>query len=265
MNASLLAACRRSVLCAALAWLTLAFDAAAWAQPEAGVGNIRDGVPSDDDFRRHIQLDYREALKRNQLDKAARELVGKAVHYYMWLQVDPSQALNRSRNRKKLLDDFRFANTTDAARLVGYEQVILRARQMFNEPDADVRINACYVLNELNVSWNPDVPYAPAADALIETMAFPDDKYLQVKLVAAKGVGRILRDAPANALNVLKRFELSDKLASEIKRLQTNRGQPGGTGAIGHQWAMWHLVDALGQCDRVYNQGRQPLYVDTLL
>ena len=229
------------------------------------VGNIRDDVPSDADFRRKIQLPYRDALKRAQPDRQAKKLIEDAVHYYMWLQADPSQALNRTRNRKKLMDDFRFSSTTEGAREYGYQQIILRSRQLFAEKDAEVRVAACHVLKELNVSWNPDIPYAQAADALIETLAFPDDGYIQVKVVAAPGVGRILRDSPLNALPSVKRAELADRLAKEIERLRSVRGQPGAASAIGHQWAMWALVGALGNSDRVYNQARQPVIVDALL
>jgi hypothetical protein len=243
--------------------LTWCANTAAQVDPAGSVYNPP--APTEEEFRRTLNLPFQEALRANQPDRRGKELIDKVVHHYMWLLADPAQALQRSRNRKRLMDSLKSRSTTDGARAYAYDQIIGRARQMFNDPDASVRISAVHVLNELNTSWNPDIPYVPAVDALLQTLTFPDDKYVQVKVVAATGTGRILRDAPPNALPVLKRFEVADKLAAEINRLRASRGQPNAAPAVGHQWLMWQLVTALGYSDRVYNQSRQPAYADALL
>lgn len=221
--------------------------------------------PTSEEFRRTLQLPVSEALRAQQPDRRGKELIDKVVHYYVALQADPAQALQRQENRKRLMDLLRPRTTTDGARSYAYDQIILRCRQLFNEQDAAARVAACYLLNELNTSFNPDVPYVPAADALLLTLAFPDDKYVQVKAVAVTGLARILRDAPATALPITKRFDIGDKLAAEINRLRSERGKPNAAPLVGHQWLMWQLVTALGYCDRVYNQSRQPVFADALL
>jgi hypothetical protein len=218
-----------------------------------------------DVFRRQIQLPLGGALRNPQPDRAAKDLIDQAVHYFVHQLGVADQALNRVENMRRLLDLLRANNTTENARAYASEQVILRCRQLLQEPSAEVRVVACHLLNGLNYSWNPEVPYTPAGDALLEVLEFPDEKYVHVKVVATNGLARILRDSPPNRLPVLKRIEIAEKLSAATNRLRDARGQAGAAPKVGYDWAMWSLVQALGFSDRVANQARQPVVADTLL
>jgi hypothetical protein len=244
-------------------WLAFAGSGLAQVDPAGLVGTPP--PPTYEEFRRQLALPYQQALRDATPDRRGKELIDKVVHYYVALLADPTQALERQENRKRLIDTLRSNSTTPNARAYAYDQIIARCRQLYNDPDPGIRTQAPLLLIELNTSWNPDIPYVPAVDPLLETLAFPDDKYIQVKIAAVPGITRILRDSPANALPVLKRLEIADKLAAEIERLRTSRGQANAAPPVGHQWLMWQLVTALGYGDRVYNQARQPVYVDALL
>ena len=220
--------------------------------------------PTDDDFKKNTQLKYNEALKSNQLDRLVKELLDKGIHYRVAQIQATGQESNRARNIKRLIDELRAANTAPNARQYASEQVIARCQQIFNDPRADARVAACHLLAQLNASWNPDIPFVPTTDTFLQTFSFPDDKYIQVKVVAANGLARILRDAPSNLLPVLKRLEIAEKISAELVRLQESRGQPSAASAVGQQWAMWSLVTALGYADRTTNQAQEPVIVDAL-
>lgn len=228
-------------------------------------GSITNPPPLTDAEFRQLQLQYNDALKSNQLDRRVKELLDKGVHYRVAQLQTTGQELNRSRNIKRLIDELRAATTAPNARQYCNEQIVARCQQIFNDPRADARVAACHLLTQLNITWNPDVPYVATADIFLQTFGFPDDKYIQVKVVAAGGLARILRDSPANQLPVLKRLEIAEKISAELGRLQASRGQPGAAPAIGHQWAMWQLITSLGFADRLTNQARQPVIVDALL
>lgn len=220
--------------------------------------------PTADEFRRTLQLPYREALRASQLDRSAKQTIDRVIHYQVALLADPTQASQRQRNIRTIITDLRSTSTSPAAREYVLSQVIHRCEQLLNEPQPDVRVTAVDLLGQLNSSWNPVVPCVEAADVLLRTLSFPD-KYIHVKVVAAPALGRILRDAPAAKLPVLKRIEIAEKIAAEIKRLREVRGTPEEPPALGRSWAMWKLVEALGYCDRVYNAARNPVFADVLM
>jgi hypothetical protein len=254
-------------------WLVLAIGLGGTATPAmaqsadstSAAGSIYDPPPpAPDEYRRTIQLAYREALKATQLDRATKQLLERAVHYQVWLLAAPEHASQRQKNIRAIISDLRNRSTSPAAREYLLSQVIYRCDQLLNEPRPDVRVAAVDLLGQLNSSWGPDIPCVEAADVLLRTLAFPD-KYIHVKVVAAPALGRILRDSPANKLPILKRIEIAEKIAAEIKRLRDVRGTPEEPPGIGRSWAMWKLVEALGYCDRVYNAARIPVFADVLM
>ncbi|MFV0445210.1 MAG: hypothetical protein ACK5Q5_16660 [Planctomycetaceae bacterium] len=220
--------------------------------------------PGSADFRRNIQLRYNESLRSNQPDKTAKNYIDQAIHYLVYQLGVPDQATSRVENITKIGNQLRASNTAPNARVYATDQVILRARQLLAEPSPEVRVAACHLLNSLNTSWNPDVPYLPVADVLLETLTYNDAQYIAVKVVAAEGLARILRDSPPNQLQLLKRVEISEKIAAEINRLRSSRGQAGAASKVGCDWLMWGLIRALGFSDRVMNQSRQPVVADAL-
>ncbi|MEZ6064647.1 MAG: hypothetical protein R3B90_02815 [Planctomycetaceae bacterium] len=249
-------------LCAALLML-LALSTAGFAQAVDPPSSITEPPPpSDDDFKTKIQSPHREALKSNQPDRVAKQLIADSVHYQVYLLVTlPGE---RGRNMKKLTDDLRNRSTSEAARLYALEQCVFRASQLLDHADGGVKVAGAVLLNQLNVSWNPDVPFVGSKDALLKALAV-DDKHLDVKVWAADGLARILRLATGRDLPVLERVAIANALAQEVTRLRSVRDAANGPDPVGYQWCMWSMVQALGHCDRVYNSTRDPIFADTLL
>lgn len=221
--------------------------------------------PTEAEFRRDIQLPYREALRSAQPDRRAKEIIDKSIHYQVAQLVDPAKAGDLQRNMTRLINDIKIRSTSDASRAYALGQILVRCEQLLNEQKVSDRVAGVLLLNQLNIVWGPpDYPYVPAAEPLMRTLTF-EDKYIPVKVLAGEGLGRILKDARPADLQILKRIEIAEKIAAEIRRLQSVRGQAQAADATGHQWCMWSLCGALANCDRVYNSAREPVFADTLM
>lgn len=220
--------------------------------------------PTADEYRRTLQLPYREALRAVQLDRNHKQTVDRVIHYQVWLLAAPGQEAARQRNIRTIINDLRSRGTSPVAREYVLSQVILRCGQLLDEPQPDVRVIAVDLLGQLRFQWQPDQPLVESAETLLRTLTFPD-KYIDSKIVAAPALGYILREAPASRLPVLKRIEIAEKIANEIKRLRDVRGTPAEPPEIGRSWAMWKLVEALGYSDRVYNAAQVPVFADVLM
>ena len=261
-----LAGCVRTYgLVLACAMLLAGGMSTALAQP-TNVGSILSPPPpTDAEFRRDIQLPYREALRNAQPDRKAKDIIDKSIHYQVAQLVDPAKAGDVQRNLTRLINDIKIKSTSDASRLYALGQILVRCDQLLNEQKVSDRVVAVLLLNQLNIVWGPpDFPFVPAADPLLRGLTF-EDKYIPAKVLAGEGLARILKDSRPTDLQVLKRIEIAEKVAAEIRRLQSVRGQAQAADATGHQWCMWSLCGALANCDRVYNAAREPVFADTLM
>lgn len=256
----------------------LAFAPAAPAQPGNGgspAGEIfNPAPPSEAQAKRELFIPYRDALRRGQLSQAEKDVINKMTHFQVHQLIAPGKELERNRNMQKLMTDIRSQNTSPGARDYLLSQITFRAGQLLDvegggSPAAARKANeakmiGAMLLSELNVSFNPDIPYVGAADQLMRALSLPDS-FIEAKIWAADGLSRILRNAPPNALPVLKRLEITTRIDQEIQRLRSVRGTPEAPNTVGANWLMWNLVEGLGNSERVYDAGRTQIYADTLL
>lgn len=250
------------VLAIVLAGLTaLPKNGFAQAAADANATITNPPPPSDDSYRRELQLPYRDFLKKRQLTTQDRQLADKVVHYLVYQLVAPGKENQRNRNMSRFQQDIRSTSTTDVARQYILEQSVHYGGLLLNDPSLENKVVGAHWLCQINIAFSPDVPFHPASKPLLRALELPNTA-VAAKVVAAKGLGRILKSGePPLAV----RLEIMEGLAKQIHALQASRGTPQAPETAGYQFLMWNLTAALGNANRVYNSTRQPVVTDALM
>ena len=230
------------------------------------LGSIRDPAPPDETAYRKIQFDLRDAMKKRQLSPADKAILDKAAHHLVFKLIDPDERFNVGSNRRRIEQILRSRNVSEASRQYFLEQLALRSGQLLNEEEGAEKVQGVLLLKDLNTSFStdrdvPDIPFVGGYKYLL--MAFQvEDKFVDSKLNAAEGLGRILRDGEP-ALTV--RVEIAEALADEIQTLveKTNAQQKGLN--IGDSFFMRKAVTALGYCERITDLSGAPDFPDALM
>ncbi len=247
--------------------LLLCLVSSAWAQPSETANSIRQPPPPDErTFKREIQLRYREPLKKNQLTSADKALLAKAAHYLVFQLIKEDEKFDRASIRRKIHQDLRSKNTSDAGRQYMLEQLAFRCGQLLQEPLGEHKLQGALLLSELNTAYSnergvPDVPYVGAYQPLLKCFEL-DDRFIDTKSVAAEALGRILRDGEP-ALTI--RIEIAKALAAEINRLVEQQASQEKALDIGRTWHLWKVTTALGFCNRIYDLRKVPEFPDALM
>jgi hypothetical protein len=217
-------------------------------------------------FRRSPE--YRAALdiKKATSPGAQQERILRRVVQF-WLSQLTFE--DRSRLPKEVVDrllttEIMSSLTADKPRQVMMDEVIDKAPDLLKHPDPIVRTNTLLLLNQLSAepptfragTHFPAVPYVPTFRLLSEVIT-DSDQIIEVRILAARGLGRIARDSG---------IELGGNQRSEIAEtlVETLNGTPI-TGDDDILWLRFRIVESLGYVERLDNTVRAPIVIDTLL
>lgn len=168
----------------------------------------------------------------------------------------------RTKEVDRFLSTLNRANNTTQGRQQVLELVANRIPAMLNHPDPNVRYNMVSLLAQGSVK--PSVPGTPqkavplnSAQRVFLPIIADQAQNLDVRLVAIRGIERILRDGE-NAPSSNEKSDIADVL---IKALQENPP----AAEDGRMWFRRSLIHALGYVDRIDNTSGQPVVLETLL
>lgn len=210
------------------------------------------------------QFDYPSALRTQNPSKADEELIRAGVRDRVYRMTIPENWANIANLRRDLVNDIdsdRFSgDARPRTRAYALDAAVKNLSQLLSDQPEFVRINAVLLLGDLNEKSanlrdnTPAVPYAAAAEPLLQVVQ-ASDQPTSVKVVAVRGLARILRDGyPSTAL----RDQVATVLSNEL------RDSFGKDLPEGQAWYQWRLIDALGMVGSPKTALQQPVAVDAL-
>ncbi|QDU36398.1 hypothetical protein Mal4_06840 [Maioricimonas rarisocia] len=208
------------------------------------------------DFRKH-RLNFSRALKADRLSEQDRQNITRGVQRYMYRMTMPELFRDLPKDvLREIISDLRSPVTGKAARDFVMQEVVRIAPELYNQPQPP-RFNLAILLSNLDADHKaePQVPYIPAADRLLEMLQQPN-QFFSVKIWCAKGLGRICRDADPS-------IRLRDRIAGAL--LQGLAEAPDHVEPEVREWYQRLFIEALGDTGLVYNINRQPTIIDTLM
>lgn len=240
--------------------------AAAQEQPAAAAATINNPPPlTIEAYKKELlPINFPKALGRDSLSGADKQVISQAIHYHVAELIDPKFQVQWGRLRGKLVT--LIENAKEAPKQLALEQATMRAGMLLNEPNISSQVQGALLLSDLNLvarrsDGTPAIPFAGASTELLRALTSPAIS-LAAKIDAVQGLSRILLLAdPPLALRV----EISERLANGIREIRAARGTPQALDDTGYRFYLWNLVGALGNCNRVYNQTRQPVFADVLM
>lgn len=217
-----------------------------------------------DKFRREEYFQVKNHQKATNPGNTQIQALNRMVHYWM------SQMLtaNRARIPKEVVDRFlanELLNTQTGslkARELMMEETINCARSLLQHPEPIIRTNTALLLNQLSSEPTrfesgreiPAVPYIPSYRFLMEVLQ--DDKQLpEVRILAARGLTRILRDSPA--LDGVTRSSIAVAYVDALGQLPISQDDE-------NWWLRYRIVEGLGYVERLTNVTDAPIVIDTL-
>jgi len=210
----------------------------------------------ENDFKKH-RLSYSRSLKVDRVTEQDRQNLTRGVERYMYRLTMPELFADLPKEvLREVISDLRSPVTGKAAREFVLQEIVRVAPELYKQPKT-ARINLAILLTNLDSDHKaePQVPYIPAADRLLELLQQPN-QFLEVKLWCAKGLGRICRDSDPS-------IRLRDRIAGAL--LEGLASAPRHVSPEVRDWYRGLFIEALGDTGLVYNINRQPTIIDTLM
>ncbi len=222
-------------------------DVVAWKAPEWVL------TPAQaEEFRKREMSKIITAFKNKNPSDADKLNFHKVVHYYLSKLTHPSNG----NLPKDVVDRFhgQLTNsfTMPVPRDIMLQEVLDKIPVLLDHPRDITRYNAVLLLSSLSVekaSINPKAPAKPYVDAYkrLSEVVTNTNQLLECRILAARGLGRILRDA-----------DPSSNQRSDIGLALTNAlaSVPAG-GEDAHWWFRFRLTESLGHVGRLDNTSVQ--------
>ncbi len=216
-----------------------------------------------DQFQRQ-KIRIVQFLKQNNLNTSQRNEVNKIAYFYLsrMTHEDVRQSIPKDVTTRLNTDILSSSNRPEA-RAILMDEILKEVPKILNHPSAIVRTNAVMMLTELSIepanfqSKTPAIPYVPVHKVLIDILA--DTTQLpECKVIAARGLARVCRDAVNNTLTTANRSDIAIALTTTLKSVP-----PGSADEV--WWLRYRLVDALGFVDRIGDINNNPIVIDAIL
>ncbi len=208
------------------------------------------------------QLAYSSARKIQNPSKAEEELIREGVRNRVYRLTIPENWAQIASLRHELVNDIdRFiGDANPRTRAIALSAAVKYLTELLSDQPEVVKLNAGLLLSELNEknadrqNGVPAIPYAGAAEPLLQTVQ-SSDQPTSVKVVALRGLGRILNDGKLpRSMRDRVTTVLVDELHAAVDAKPTE----------GQSWYEWRLIDTLGMVGEARNAIQQPLVVDAL-
>ncbi len=213
-------------------------------------------------FLKVRQLAYASARKIQNPSKAEENIIREGVRNRVYRLTIPENWAQIANLRHELVNDIdRFiGDSHPRTRVIALGAAVKYLTELFSDQPEFVKLNAALLLGELNEknadrqNGLPAVPYAGAAEPLLQVVE-SSDQPTSVKVVALRGLGRILKDGklPRSMRDRVTKV-LVDELHASVDANPTE----------GQAWYLWRLLDTLGMVGEPRNAIQQPLVVDAL-
>ncbi|WP_437202237.1 hypothetical protein [Planctomicrobium sp. SH664] len=216
--------------------------------------------------RSPAQFRDRDALKATKPSAAQVKSLQKIVHYYL------SRLLHNdvANLPKEVVDRFTseiFSQlTTPEARIAMMDAIIDAAPDLLSHPNPLIRTNTMWLLAQLSVKNAtsqpggveiPAVPYNPVYKILLQVLT-DKNQLLECRIIAARGLARVCRDAAPGAPSSVEKSEIAVGLVTAL-----DETEPSVRDDIA--WFRGAIIEALGYVDRVNDVQDRPIVIDTLL
>lgn len=217
-------------------------------------------------YRRSSEFRAALEVKKATSPGAQQErILRRVVQYWLsQLTFEDRSRLPKEVVERLLTTEIMSSLTVPRPRQMMMDEVIDKAPDLLKHPDPIVRTNTMLLLNQLSVepptfrggTHIPAVPYVPTFRLLSEVLT-DSDQIDEVRIHAARGLGRIARDAGTD-LGGNQRSEIAETLVEALNQTPV-------TGDDHILWLRYRITESLGYVDRLDNTIRAPIVIDTLL
>lgn len=214
-------------------------------------------------YSRSEFLRDRGAMRSSNPSSDQTRQIRRIVHYYM------SQLTHGDQNNlpkfvvERLLNNELNLSTTKARELA-MEEILAKAPDLLTHPEDIVRYNTIALVIQLSTkpaqysggTEIPAVPFNPAHKLLVQVLQ-DESQFLDTRILAAKGLHRILKDgegAPSSN-------EKSDIATALVNTLAASAP----SSQDGNWWFRYKMIEALGYVDRIDNSATQPIVLESLI
>jgi len=204
-----------------------------------------------EDWERNHRRRYSEALRADSPSAQQKEELDRGAKYYLYRMTMPENADQIYDIAQKLIEELKSVVTRPESRDYLNGKIVETSRELLDQP-SDVRRTVMILLASLSSDpkAKPPTPFIPAVDVMSQVMNDPD-QFIDCKLWAAKGMGRIARDGnPPIRIKSLIATDLITALADP---------------RADNLFYRMRLIDGLGDCGTMYNNTRQPIVIDGLM
>lgn len=205
-----------------------------------------------------------QLLRNNNPNSAQADEIRKIAHFFLsQMTFEELRDSIPQDVRQRLNAMILTPSNRPAAREIVMNEVIDQAPVLLSHPDPVVRLNMVLLLTELSIqpadfaSRRPAAPYAPAYEPLIAILQ-DSSQIREARIVAARGLSRILKDDQNNTLTLPQRSEIAEALVRTLGNIPVSAEDA-------DWWFRLRMVESLGYVERLDNVNGDPIVVDTLL